>query len=52
MEKNHDATLEELWELLEVATGVKVGKSTMGRITEKLNYSLKKNIICTGKRKC
>jgi hypothetical protein len=30
-----------------MATGVKVGKSTMGRITQKLNYSQKKDIIST-----
>ena len=29
MEKNNDTTNENLWELLEVATGVKVGKSTI-----------------------
>ena len=29
MEKNNDATNDNLWELLEVATGVKVGKSTI-----------------------
>ncbi len=42
MEKNNDATLEELSDLLEQTTGVKVGKSTIGRISQKLNYSLKK----------
>lgn len=47
MEKNNDATFEELSELLEKATGVKVGKSTIGRISQKLNYSLKKNLICS-----
>lgn len=47
MEKNNDATFEELSELLEKATGVKVGKSTIGRISQKLNYSLKKNFICS-----
>ena len=31
MEKNNDATNEKLWELLEVATRVKVGKSTIIR---------------------
>lgn len=50
MEKNNDATLEELCELLEEATGVKVGKTTMGRISQQLNYSVKKNLICTGER--
>ena len=45
MEKNNDATNEKLWELLEVATGVKVRKNTINWITEKLNYSLTKNIV-------
>ena len=45
MEKNNDATNEKSWELLEVATGVKVGKNTINWITEKLNYSLTKNIV-------
>ncbi|EAZ92753.1 hypothetical protein CY0110_21692 [Crocosphaera chwakensis CCY0110] len=44
----NDATLEELSELLEKATGVKVGKSTIGRINQKLNYSLKENFVCSG----
>lgn len=47
MEKNNDATFEELSELLEKTTGVKVGKSTIGRISQKLNYTLKKNLICS-----
>jgi len=42
LEKNNDATLEELANLLYSATGVRVGKSTIGRISQKLNYSLKK----------
>ena len=29
MDKNNDATNEKLWELLEVGTGVKIGKSTI-----------------------
>ena len=47
MDRNHHATLEQLCDLLKIATGVKVGKSTMGRITQKLNYSQKKDIIST-----
>ncbi|NES08286.1 MAG: hypothetical protein F6K22_39325 [Okeania sp. SIO2F4] len=45
MAKNNDGTNKELCELLEVATGVKVGKSTMVRITQKFNYSLKKLLL-------
>jgi transposase len=47
MEKNNDATLEELGELLYKKTGVRVGKSTIGRISQKLNYTVKKNLICS-----
>jgi transposase len=47
MEKNNDATLEELGELLYKETGVRVGKSTIGRISQKLNYTVKKNLICS-----
>lgn len=51
IESNNDATLEELCELLEQETGVKVSRSTMGRITLKLNYTVKKNSLCRRKRK-
>ena len=47
VEPNNDATFEELSDLLEKATGVKVGKSTIGRISQKVNYTLKKNLICS-----
>ena len=40
--KHNDATLEELTELLEEKTGVKVSRATMGRIIQQLNYSFKK----------
>lgn len=43
IESNNDATLEELCELLEEQTQVKVSRATMGRITTQLNYSVKKN---------
>lgn len=49
IESNNDATLEELCELLEERTEVKVSRATMGRITIKLNYSVKKNPTCSGK---
>jgi transposase len=42
IEKNNDATLHELCDLLDKETGVRVSISTMGRVTQKLNYSLKK----------
>jgi transposase len=51
MEKNNDATLEELGELLYTETGVRVGKSTIGRISQKLNYSVKKKPYMLLKKK-
>lgn len=42
IEKNNDATLRELCDLLDQETGVRVSISTMGRVTQKLNYSVKK----------
>jgi transposase len=42
IEKNNDATLKELTEMLELKTGIKVSISTMGRISNQLNYTLKK----------
>ena len=49
IEKNKDATLEELCELLEVKVKVRVSRATMGRITQKLNYTVKKNTLCRRK---
>lgn len=51
MEKNNDATLEELGELLYKETGVRVGKSTIGRISQKLNYTVKKKPYMLLKKK-
>ena len=42
IEENNDATLKELTELLESKTGIKVSISTMGRISNQLNYTFKK----------
>ena len=46
IESNNDATLEELGELLEQKTGIRVSRATMGRISQALNYSVKKNVLC------
>lgn len=51
IESNNDATLEELCELLQKKTGISVSRSTMGRITLQLNYTVKKNSSCSRKRK-
>jgi len=42
IEENNDATLKELTELLECKTGIRVSISTMGRISNQLNYTFKK----------
>jgi transposase len=51
IEANNDVTLEELSELLHEKTQVKVSRATLGRITQKLKYSFKKNTTRGGKRK-
>ncbi len=50
IDANNDATLEELCILLEEKTQIKVSRATMGRITQKLNYTVKKNSLCSGKK--
>jgi transposase len=45
IETNNDATLAELCDLLEEKIKVRVSRATMGRITQKLNYSVKKNSL-------
>jgi transposase len=50
MDRNNDATLEELCDLLEQQSGTRVSRATMGRITQNLNYSVKKK-HCTLRRK-
>jgi transposase len=49
--QNNDATLEELCELLHEKIGVRVGKSTMGRIIQSLNYTLKKKTLYATEKK-
>ena len=51
IETNNDATLEELCDLLADKTKVRVSRATMGRITQKLNYSVKKNSLRRRKSK-
>jgi transposase len=52
IENHNDATLEELCDLLEHKIQVRVSRATMGRITQRLNYSVKKNSLRGRKRKC
>ncbi|MHC5746513.1 MAG: hypothetical protein ACYTXT_32400 [Nostoc sp.] len=42
IESDNDATLVELCEQLEQKTQVKISRSTMGRVTQKLNLTRKK----------
>ncbi len=51
IETHNDATLEELCDLLEERVQVRVSRATMGRITQKLNYRVKKNSLRRRKRK-
>ena len=50
IDDNNDATFEELCILLEEKTQIKVSRATMGRITQKLNYTVKKNSLCSRKK--
>jgi len=50
IEEKNDATLDELCILLESKTGVRVSRATMGRMTERLNLTWKKNTIPIEKR--
>lgn len=51
IETHADATLEELCDLLEETLHIRVSRSTMGRLTQKLDYSVKKNALRQRKRK-
>lgn len=50
IENNNDATLEELCESLAAQTGIEVSRATMGRISQNLDYTVKKNSPCRRKR--
>ncbi len=51
IENNNDATLEELCELFEQQTGVEISRATMGRISQKLDYTFKKKLSMLPKKK-
>lgn len=51
IEENKDATLKELTEMLELKTGIQVSISTMGRISNQLNYTFIKNTLCDRENK-
>ncbi|WP_375490867.1 hypothetical protein [uncultured Nostoc sp.] len=46
VEEDNDAILVELCDRLQEKTGVKISRATMGRITQKLNLTRKKNNTC------
>jgi transposase len=43
IENNNDATLEELCQLLKEKAGITLSRATMGRMTQRLRLTLKKN---------
>jgi transposase len=51
IESNNDATLEELCDLLASQTGVVVSRSTMGRMTQRLKFTVKKKHSSPQKKK-
>ena len=51
LEENNDATLEELCKLLKSETGIKISRATMGRISQKLDYTWKKKPCMRQKKK-
>ena len=44
IENNNDATLEELCQLLKEKTGVTISRATMGRMTQRLKFPVKKTL--------
>ena len=47
IETNNDATLEELCQMLQEKAKVVVSRATMGRMTQRLNLTVKKNSLCS-----
>ena len=43
IENNNDATLDELCQILKEKIGVNISRATMGRMTQRLKLTLKKN---------
>ena len=50
IEKHSDATLVELCQIFQAQTGMNLSRATMGRMTQRLNFTLKKNNTCLRKR--
>ena len=51
VEANNDATLDELRHQLEQQTGVLIGRSTVDRMLQKLNLTVKKKTLHAGKKR-
>lgn len=51
IETHNDATLVELCDLLEEKVQVRVSRATMGRLTQKLNYTVKKKLFTLPKKR-
>ena len=51
IEANNDATLEELTHLFQEKAGVAISRATMGRMTQTLKMTVKKNTLRRRKRK-
>ncbi len=45
IENNNDATLDELCQMLQEKLGVSISRATMGRMTQRLRLTVKKNSI-------
>ncbi len=43
IEENNDATLEELCQILKEQSGISISRATMGRMTQRLKLTVKKN---------
>lgn len=50
IEANNDATLEELCQMFQGKTKVIVSRATMGRMSQRLNLTVKKNALCSRER--
>ena len=47
IEEKNDATLEELCQMFQAKTRVSVSRATMGRMSRRLNLTVKKNVLCS-----
>ena len=45
IEQNNDATLDELCQMLKERRGVSISRATMGRMTQRLQLTVKKNSV-------